>query len=321
VAAALECERLGVDYILLERAAFPRHKPCGGVLPWRVLELLELPEELVESPLKGYRIHSANFTAESLFPAPGASVSRYRFDAYLASLPERQPVKLRVTGVKEDGRRALVLCSGRRLEAEYVIGADGANSVVRRCMGVSYSRFASACQYLIELEQVEERIGEWFEVYYLFTRGYGWLVPLRGGVRAGVGGLGFGRRQLESFLHMPAVAEKLEGGRILAYEAHRIPMQGPAERLASRRVLLCGDAGGFVYPGTGEGIYYALLSGAAAARAVAAALGGESLEQAYSRECSALEHLRRADFLDRVLGSEELADRYVKRLSKLGTRF
>ncbi|NOZ82781.1 MAG: NAD(P)/FAD-dependent oxidoreductase [Euryarchaeota archaeon] len=321
VAAALECEKLGIDYLLLDRASFPRPKPCGGVLPWRVLELLELPEELIESPLRGYRIHSRSCTAESLFPSPGASVSRHRLDAHLASLPERPPRKLRVSGIKEREDCVLVLGEGQRIRAEYVIGADGANSSVRKSMGIPYRRFASACQYLIELEHVRESVGEWFEVYYLFTRGYGWLVPLRGAVRAGVGGLGFSRRELESFLHMPEVAEKLAGGRILAYEAHRIPMQGPAERLASRRALLCGDAGGFVYPGTGEGIYYALLSGAAAARAVASAAAGEPLEQAYSRECSHLEHLRHVDFLDSVLGSQERTERYVRRLSKLRTRF
>ncbi len=321
VSAALELDRLGIDYLLVDRHPFPRPKPCGGVLPWRVLELIELPGEVVESPLRGYRIYSRRSRAESTFPSPGASVSRVKFDAYLASLPENPPERLRVRGVRE-GEEKVTITDGRRvIEAEYLIGADGANSTVRRCMGVEYGRFASACQYLIEVPEVEERIGEWFEVYYLFTRGYGWLVPLRGAVRAGVGGLGFGRRQLEEFLSLTPVAEKLEGGRVVGYEAHRIPMQGPAGRLASRRMVLCGDAGGFVYPGTGEGIYYALLSGGAAARAVAAALEGEELARACRREFASLEHLRQVDFLEGVLGSEERIERYLRRLSKLGGSF
>lgn len=322
--AATELERLGIDYLLIDRAQFPRSKPCGGVLPWRVVEDLRFPEEVVERPLKGYRIFSPSLeVVESRFPSPGAVVRRSTFDAFLLRSISERPTCARVSGVKERDDAVELLTDSGRLSARYLIAADGANSVTRRCLGIRYEKLALACQYVVALPDgaIEERIGEWFEVYYFFSRGYGWLTPLRGAVKAGIGGLGsaFSRRALESFIKTPPVAEKLKGGKIIRYEAHRIPMQGPIEKLATRRVALAGDAGGFVFPGTGEGIYYAIKSGVAAARAVAEAMQDKVLAEVYERELQkeGLLSLREVDFLDSKLASPEHAERYVRRLKKL----
>jgi flavin-dependent dehydrogenase len=48
-----------------------------------------------------------------------------------------------------------------------------------------------------------------------------------------------------------------------------IPVGGPLRRPGRGRVLLAGDAGGFVNGFTAEGIYYAMVSGELAARTVA----------------------------------------------------
>ncbi len=322
--AAAELERLGIEYVLIDKAKFPRSKPCGGVLPFRVVEELRLPESVVERPLIGYRIFSPSLeVVESRFPTKGAVVRRSAFDVFLLSSLEQEPLHAKVTSVRERGDCVELSAGGERIKARYLIAADGANSVARRCLGIAYEKLALACQYVVALPEaaIEERIGEWFEVYYLFSRGYGWLAPLRGAVKAGVGGLGsaFSRRALDSFIRAAPVAEKLAGGKITRYQAHRIPMQGPLEEPATQRVLLAGDAGGFVFPGTGEGIYYAIKSGVAAARAVAQAMQGEAPAEAYKRELKrgGLLSLRGMDFLDRALASPKHAERYVRRLKRL----
>lgn len=322
--AAAELERLGIDYILIDRASFPRSKPCGGVLPWRAVEELRLPGDVAERWLEGYRIFSPSLEkVESRFPSRGAVVRRSALDAYLLSLLEKKPSRVRVVRVREKADRVELLTDDGKLSADYLIAADGANSVARRSLGIHYTKLALACQYVLELPEgaVEERIGGWFEVYYLFSRGYGWLAPLRSCVKAGIGGLGssFSRRALDSFIRATPVAEKLAGGKVIRYQAHRIPMQGPAERLATERAVLAGDAGGFVFPGTGEGIYYAIKSGAAAARAVAQAMEGDALAGSYEEELkgAGLLSLRGVHFLEEVLASPEHAERYVRRLKKL----
>jgi geranylgeranyl reductase family protein len=326
--AAAELERLGIDYVLIDKAQFPRSKPCGGVLPWRVVEELRLPQEVVERPLKGYRIFSPSLEkVESRFPSQGAAVRRSTFDAFLLRSLRQEPRQAKVTSVKEGDDYVELIAGERRVRARYLIAADGANSVARRSLGIAYGKLALACQYHVALpgEVIAERIGEWFEVYYFFSYGYGWLTPLRSAVKVGIGGLGsaFSRRALDAFIKTSPIAEKLAGGKIVRYEAHRIPMQGPSPTLATKRVLFAGDAGGFVFPGTGEGIYYAIKSGKAAAQAVAKAMQGEPLTEAYKREThkAGLLSLREVNFLEDTLASPHEAERYVRRLKKLARGF
>jgi len=329
--AALKLEEMGVDFILIDKHSFPRNKPCGGVLPFRVLEEFDLSKEAFEGPLLGYRIFSkGGVEVETAFPREGALVDRARFDSYLVSRLDKEPVKLRVKGLKPD-RKGIKVIGERNIEASIVIGCDGANSTVRKSLGLNYSKLATALQYTFRLsnEEIEKRIGDWFEVYYYFSRGYGWITPLRGRLKVGIGGLGkeYTKKLLDSFTLSPIVKEKLAKAELAGYEAHRIPMAGPQETLVKNRVLLAGDAGGFVYPGTGEGIYYAMKSGKIAAEVTALALESGGLEDSFiSKEykkrlkATGLLSLRDVDFLDSVLASPEAAERYVRRLAKVKSR-
>src|SRR5204863_9551515 len=69
-----------------------------------------------------------------------------------------------------------------------------------------------------------------------------------------------------------------------------IPVGGPLARPGRGRVLLAGDAGGFVNAFTAEGIYYAMVSGDLAARAIIEtprAPAGDRLARQYRRACHA----------------------------------
>ena len=74
-------------------------------------------------------------------------------------------------------------------------------------------------------------------------------------------------------------------------------MSGPIRRTAADRVLVAGDAGGFVNGYTAEGIYYAMVTGELAAKAILAdaayddprrgLTAGERYEDAWRREIGA----------------------------------
>lgn len=326
--AALALEEAGVDYILLDKSSFPRNKPCGGVLPFRVLEEFDLGREVFERPLRGYRIYSlSGRKVESRFPRKGAVVDRTKFDSQLLSRLDNKPIKARARGVEIIKDGVEVLCE-ERVRAKLAIACDGASSALRSSLGLDYPSLAPALQYVFSLKnsEIDKRIGDWFEVYYHFARGYGWLSPLKGRLRAGVGGLGrgFNRGLLDSFLLSPPVRDKLGGAQYLGYEAHTIPMAGPLETPVKHRVLLAGDAGGFVYPGTGEGIYYAMKSGRAAAKVAVLALESGKIDDSFLKR----EYLKQLDswgllslgevnFLDSVLASPESAESYIARLARM----
>ena len=122
---------------------------------------------------------------------------------------------------------------------------------------------------------------------------------------------------------MPPVREKVVGALIEGQEGHQIHMSGPLDRLTGNRALLAGDAGGFVYPGTGEGVYYAVKTGRIAGEVISRALDGSlDLDSIYTEELekAGMLALREVNFVEKNLSSSENAERYVKRLRFLESR-
>jgi geranylgeranyl reductase family protein len=264
--------------LVLDRAEFPRDKVCGdGVAPeaFDVLEDLGIDREGLTA---GYpavarlRLRSpGGTTVERAMARPAHVVPRRVLDDRLlgAALAHgaqlRRHVVRRITvgpdAVEVDGR----------FRAGVLVGADGAESVVRRAIGAGPNRpdrLAVALRgYAPEPEQAAG-------VQLIATTGqrwpaYAWSFPLGDGrANVGYGELvsgGATRATLVEGLDrlLPGVAP--EGLR-----AHRLPLSTQRPRQPDGRVLLAGDAASLINPLTGEGIFYAVLSGVLAGRAAAA---------------------------------------------------
>ena len=127
--------------------------------------------------------------------------------------------------------------------------------------------------------------------------GYGYVFPKRDCVDAGVGFLlPFFKRELSGppALHHARFLEEMAARGIVRgrsnpdnFKAYRLPLGGPLARTYTDRVLLAGDAGGFVNAYTGEGIYHAMVTGEHAGTTAGEALaaGDASAERlaAYER--------------------------------------
>jgi geranylgeranyl reductase family protein len=337
--AAFTLEKSGYNIVLIDKEEFPRPKPCAGVLPPRIFSEIEVPKEVVERPLYGYRIFSpSGRRVESKFPKPGIIVRRENFDSYLLSRLKCEPEQIRIVSCEIE--KDFVRLSGEKgtFCAKAVLGCDGVNSLFRKVVQKDetprkrVNDMALAMQYEISLSDgvIDERIGNWFEVYYTLSYGYGWISPIKGAVKVGVGGVSEGfkkniKKILDEFIEKEDVARKLKDGQVVKTEAHFIPIIGPLSTLSADRLLLCGDAGGFVFPGTGEGIYYAIKSGRIAGGVLGQALKDddlnvESLTKAYNEqlEKNGLLSLRQVDFVEKVLSDANKAEKYVRKLGKLG---
>jgi geranylgeranyl reductase family protein len=318
---AYALEKAGYNIIIIDKEKFPRPKPCAGVLPPRIFSELDVPEDISERPLSGYRI---------------IIVRREKFDDFLVSRLNTELKLDRATDFSLDADSAVVDCINESFKARIVIGCDGVHSAMRKVMDKTGMKdgplsMALALQYEISLpkEVIDERSGNWFEVFYTIPYGYGWISPLKDALKVGIGGISDELKKnskncLEDFLKHPKITERIAGGENVGTEAHLIPMQGPFHILTGERLLLCGDAGGFVFPGTGEGVYYALKSGRIAAEVVEHAFkegrfDTEFLAGSYNEklEKNGLTALRDVDFVNKVLSSPENADKYIKRLKKL----
>jgi geranylgeranyl reductase family protein len=317
-AAALEARRLRPDasVLLVDKAAFPRDKACGdGLGPHAVDELAAVGAGGVLAgypPIRGLRLRSPRGLEVAGDPArPNYVVPRAVLDARLveAALAAGAGFRqARVRGLEQ--RDGLVVVDGE-LAARVVVGADGANSTVRRLLGAPTNpdrALAIAVRGYAPApagrpEQLIAWVAEGWPAYV-------WSFP----TGTGVANVGYGL--LRSRFHGDGAELRRRLHALLpqadpdpaSLRAHHLPFSSFRPPAGRGRVLLAGDAASLVNPLSGEGIYYALASGRLAARAALTA--PRDPVAAYRRLLAdALgRHLRHAAVLARAIRSPALAE-------------
>lgn len=281
----------GARVCLVDKARFPRPKPCGGALSPRTLR--HLPhgfEKMVRT-----QVRRAVFTFQSgkpfevVSPTPmGYMVCREEFDAWLKAGAEDAGVSVRegwpVRAIEETGAGVTVRAGGDALSAATVIGADGANSLV----AAQLLPARPPARYIAmeaEVPQDGHTLGDTVIVDVgAYPGGYAWAFPK--GDRVNVGVMveyPRGRELRTAFATfvanqpaLPAVAAgSQEAAPVAALRAAPVPCARP-------RVLLVGDAAHLADPFLGEGIYYAVRSGSLAAVAVLQGTSGTETAARYA---------------------------------------
>ena len=302
--------------VVLDRAKFPREKPCGGGLTGHAEEAmaklgLELTVPSVPSPRAEVRFW--DFRREVTLGKPVRVIRRDDFDASLVAqardlgVEVREGAPLAGFAVDQDGVDVGV-GQGERLRARVLVGADGVGSRVRKHLN------AESDGTPIRLFRLEiPARGAWRSDAMLYDfspmsdrlRGYLWVFPVDG-ERLNVG-----------LMHDPAVAlsgAELDAllhkhlGRLgitLPRAARGWPAFGyqPSAPIAALRLLTVGDAAG-IDALTGEGIAVGMEQAQVAADAIVRALGTGDFRFAGYRRA-----VRRA-----TVGRELAIDRWLARL-------
>jgi flavin-dependent dehydrogenase len=223
------------------------------------------------------------------------TLRRTELDAALLALARAEGARVlegtRATEVEPVPGGVVVRCvDGRAFTARVVIGADGVNSVVARAAGLTtgFADEALAIDTMEETPLAELAMAEPDTMYvaygYKGWPGYGYVFPKRDCVDAGVGFLlPFFKRALSGppYAHHARFLEEVAARGIVRgrsnpdnFKAYRLPLGGPLGRTYAERMLVCGDAGGFVNAYTGEGIYYAMVTGRHAGEVAADVVAG-----------------------------------------------
>lgn len=274
--AAIRAARLGARVLLLERGRYPRQKVCGEFVSPEALALLESllgpeAEALLRSAPRVARARAfvAGQCLEFPLAAPGASLSRFDFDAALwraavaAGADARQGVTVESM---EPGEFFQVATSAGLFVAKSVINASG------RWSNLNPNRpGASATPWLgIKAHFAEAEAGASVDLYF-FEGGYCGVLPLGSGrVNACAMVRADRARSMEEVLAQhPELEQRSRGWRAETEPVTTAPLVFGPPRAVRARVLQAGDGAGFLDPFIGDGISAALHSGALAARSLA----------------------------------------------------
>jgi menaquinone-9 beta-reductase len=301
--------------LLLDAVDFPRDKVCGdGVAPHALDVLAGLGVDTAEltagtTPVTALRLTSPRgVRAARTFARPAFVVPRRLLDAGLVRSAQAAGATLgrhRVRTVEQGEDTVLV---DHHIHARTVIGADGAESVVRRSCG---ARGAPPGTVAVALRGYA-RSTAWpdGEQRLIMTAehwpAYAWVFPVGDGTaNVGYGELVRGspttRADLTERLHH--LVPELDA---LPLRGHRLPLSPGRPRVAHDRVLLAGDAASLINPLTGEGIFYAVLSGALAGAAAVTAEPARTYRRSLRRALG--RHLRHTDLLTRLTRHPQLVD-------------
>jgi geranylgeranyl reductase family protein len=298
--AAKNCAEKGMNTVLIEKQSIPRSKPCGGGVSLKAVKMIEgeIPARLIEQKVKGFRFFSPSLDSVDLISEEtmGISVKRDKFDEFLTRLAVKSGCELiQSNGLKDftvnkDG----VVCrldSGKTIRGSIIIGADGANGNVAKKakirkewksdeVGLCLESDIALCK--ADMDKIDLDV---LELYFInIPFGYGWLFPKKSSISVGIGGsLKHINNPGDIFNGFCKTVSELKGIDLgkPKFEAHLAPFGGVKRKIVADRMMLIGDAAGFIDPFTGEGIYYAMRSGQIAARACKKSLDDGQTKRAF----------------------------------------
>lgn len=303
--AAKQVEESGkASCILLDKATFPRDKVCAGGLLFHSFETFPYVKNYIENYNYAVTVFAPRLDTKVMITSPDPLLAMTRgrkdFDANLLDLAKKAGTqfydKARVVKVSvEEGGVTADCEDGRTFSGKIIIGADSVNSMVAKGAGIFMRKCPGEMGIAMEQEfpignNVESYFGKERNVvlflHYGHMPGYGWIFPRTKSINIGIGTSTNYGSKLKGILSqliidlkqknlLPDIVELTHPRTAL------LPSTLPTEAGYAERTLLAGDAASFCSPITGEGIYYAMTSGAIAGRVAAQAIADGTYNARY----------------------------------------
>lgn len=268
----------GLSTLLIEKEKLPRYKPCGGALSPYALSCLDfkLPEFIIERNISKVKIHFRDGYVEvGKERNLAVLISRKVFDNFLLEKARETGIKIR-TGEKvldciEKEDCVEVRTTDNTYLGRFVLIAEGSGGSLKYKVRSRDKRTEYCLGLVAEIPDEDRTIMSRFPGtidirFGIAEGGYGWIFPHAGYYSVGVSGT------TQYFEHPKVVMQKFlqENGFSGEFpiHSHTIPIGGIKRATVNSRLLLSGDAAGFVDAFTGEGMAYAIRSGQLAAEVV-----------------------------------------------------
>ena len=297
--------KFGFKVLTIDKDNFPRRKLCGGLITLKTLKLLnrifdETEASLGQKDILNFRsdhyeiFYKNKLLVKNSSHIPFYFVDRQIYDCFLlerakevgAEIMEGEKVKTISLPINE-----VATSKGRKFKAKFIVGADGANSIIRKKLFLKSKNNAykwqhnlgTAFEIFIDRTDIREVVDHPTIVFGFVNCGYAWIFPNKDKLLVGLGGLNRANKGnfLDSFQNFLSVLN-LDRGRISKVAGHPVPYGDFLLRPVLNNVVLVGDAAGFVDPVIGEGIFYAQRSAELASWAIYKSMcNNENLETSY----------------------------------------
>lgn len=354
-ATAIALRRHGVPVVLFDKARFPRDKVCGDVLlpaTLAALEALGLPGHDLQKqayPCRGCRYHDGTgppltgwFRNRLGQPQPSWTLRRGPFDAWLLAQARAAGAVIHeghtVTALHLPGETSPPVLEVRDptgrlfpVASSFVVGADGASSVVARELGCLQHPPEHTCLAVRGYAR-GVRLPEPFLEIFTAPRllpGCAWILPIgEDCVNVGLGVLKVTAQQAhttpaalfrEILDELPALRQRLAGAQLEDWRGWPLPGATQARAVSHGRCLLVGDAGAMIDPFTGHGIHHALMAGRLAGDAIGRSWANpdDALDPTASYAQAVTAQLRTEVRLGARLQRVHASPRWMRRLTQL----
>ena len=280
---ALRLAEAGAKVLVVDKARFPRDKPCGGGMTLRAVRQCPVdPSPVVEDKVDVVELrfrYDESVVRHAKQPVVWMT-QRRRLDAFLLDAARERGADVREeTRVSFEDGNVLVLNGTERVRATAIVGADGANGMSAKALGlgggivhgVAYE--GNAAWGVLDRDRYKHRaIIELADI----PGGYGWVFAKGDHANVGVGAWLDEGPKLREFLDRLCEAHGIEASQLDALRGHRLPLRRPGTTIAGRQALLVGDAAGLVDPTSGDGMYECFVSSARASEAILDLLAGRT---------------------------------------------
>ncbi len=308
LATALYAVRSGLSPVVLEPRAGTIDKACGeGLMPGGLQALTDLGVDPPGHDLRGIRYIARGRSAEADFTAGvGRGVRRTTLHDALSAAVVAAGIEVLPFGAAEVTQDDAVVSvrtadsgsAGPTFTASWVVAADGLHSPTRRSLGLDRDHAVGRTgdarplrRYGLRQHYGIRPWGDHVEVHW-GTHGEAYVTPVADDL-VGVAVLSKQRNPLsDSLAEFPQLRERLDGAPVVTSVRGAGPLRQRTTHRVAGRVLLAGDASGYVDALTGEGISLGLAHARAAVAAIAAN-DPQSYEQSWraaTRRYSLLTH-------------------------------